>query len=194
MTAFDFPVSARKWVEIEEIAEDFRISTLRLMGRPELAVFPVMDVLEKVMPRVFDDFTFEIGDDEYMEGAEGLTDPKDLSIALREDVVQLAYGGQGRARFTAAHELGHLFLHGGTKLARKSVDHIPRYCRAEKQADQFAGCLLMPRSLISLGDKPEALVTRFGVSFQAAEIRLSKVWPMNRKTTNLGGNPGSSFS
>ncbi|MGA8112771.1 MAG: XRE family transcriptional regulator [Actinocatenispora sp.] len=45
-----------------------------------------------------------------------------------------------RTRFDAAHELGHLVLHAGTRPARGP--------QTEREADRFAGALLMPRPSI----------------------------------------------
>lgn len=44
------------------------------------------------------------------------------------------------SRFDAAHELGHLVLHGG--------DDVPHGKVAEDQANAFAGALMMPRDLL----------------------------------------------
>ncbi|WP_326550095.1 helix-turn-helix domain-containing protein [Micromonospora sp. NBC_01813] len=45
-----------------------------------------------------------------------------------------------RTRFDAAHELGHLVLHAGSRPARGP--------QTEREADRFAGALLMPRASI----------------------------------------------
>lgn len=51
--------------------------------------------------------------------------------------VMLAYGGTAsRARFDAAHELGHLILH---------EEHTPGSSLTENEADRFAGAFLAPR-------------------------------------------------
>ena len=46
---------------------------------------------------------------------------------------------QPRVNFNLAHELGHLILHGGMEV---NSDNLPRL---ERQANRFAGALLMPR-------------------------------------------------
>ncbi len=95
-----------------------------------------------------------------------------------------------RARFSLAHELGHVFLHTGEllRLARsphadaamlrgKRFDY-PVYYDTEWQADTFAASLLMPgRGLVALqeqrGHLSEALIqSHFGVSRASAEIRV----------------------
>ncbi len=79
----------------------------------------------------------------------------------------------GRFSFTLAHEIGHHVLHRDHYFAQKTDAEI--ICRetadkplVEKQADQFAAALLMPRSIIS--DTFEALITtKVKTSGQAAK-------------------------
>jgi Zn-dependent peptidase ImmA (M78 family) len=96
-----------------------------------------------------------------------------------------------RQRFTIAHELGHLILHGESDL---HVDeHFPIGLRSgmsamgvddkEIEANQFAAELLMPSGMITgdvellLGtDVDKAickLAKKYGVSTEAMSIRLS---------------------
>ena len=81
---------------------------------------------------------------------------------------------QGRARFSIAHELGHLLLRHNP-LGRIGE---PRDPDQERQADRFASELLMPESLLR-GDCEklpfEALCRRYRVSRQAMRIRLESV-------------------
>ena len=81
---------------------------------------------------------------------------------------------QGRARFSIAHELGHLLLRHNP-LGRIGE---PRDPDQERQADRFASELLMPESLLREDcDKLsfEALCRRYRVSRQAMRIRLENV-------------------
>ena len=81
---------------------------------------------------------------------------------------------QGRARFSIAHELGHLLLRHNP-LGRIGE---PRDPDQERQADRFASELLMPESLLREDcDKLsfEALCRRYRVSRQAMRIRLESV-------------------
>lgn len=98
-----------------------------------------------------------------------------------------------RQRFTIAHELGHLFLHDFNEfnfnqdqktfyrnnVSSSGMDSF------EIEANYFAACLLMPKSLIeeSLAEASkstmvdestlEDLASKFNVSIQAMSIRLS---------------------
>lgn len=106
-----------------------------------------------------------------------------VSEAIRHD---------GRRRFTVAHEVGHLVLHLPLLLARRSqptlfeVEQLPYGdSRMEWQADAFAAAILMPTAAIVnmvgalsraggwIG--PDLLVDTFGVSRQAAEVRLKSL-------------------
>lgn len=108
-----------------------------------------------------------------------------------------------RQRFTIAHELGHLVLHHNSG-DRLFVDtHLRAYQRAgspssgaydspgsqttpleEREANQFASALLMPRNLILAMTEGRhywdeldiaALAAEFGVSEQAMTIRLRQL-------------------
>ena len=79
-----------------------------------------------------------------------------------------------RARFSIAHELGHIIL------GHTPIPHItaPHSVRQEREADRFASELLMPSELIlnaaqqlSFSDMKK----RYRVSKQALEIRLKQL-------------------
>jgi Zn-dependent peptidase ImmA (M78 family) len=98
-----------------------------------------------------------------------------------------------RDRFTVAHELGHLFLHyplvrkndpDAIMVATRWVDDADKeQQRAEWEANWFAAAFLMPSEAFSkeykrLRGDIDAIAARFGVSTQAADIRV--------KNLNLG--------
>ncbi len=99
-----------------------------------------------------------------------------------------------RRRFTISHEIGHYILHvdeplfvdyyKGSKLFRSN--NRPNNYRVEKEANQFAASLLMPKSLIQLeldklsdnmeyDDKIYELSRLFQVSQQAMDYRLKSL-------------------
>ncbi|WP_422023716.1 ImmA/IrrE family metallo-endopeptidase [Pyruvatibacter mobilis] len=137
---------------------------------------PVGHILEVTLPNSFDGFRFEVRERAEMPlNAEGAADRDGQFIYLREDVYDALCDNDGRARFTASHELGHFALHTRQPLNRApSLETLPAFEDSEKQADQFAACLLMPRQLMNPRDDVADIVTRFGVSQRAAEIRLRK--------------------
>jgi len=121
------------------------------------------------------------------------------------------YMGQtNRSRFTLAHEVGHYVLHRDVVAQITSIEQLRRFILGEGtgravyeiHADNFAGCLLMPRDQVraeydiqkktvedrfrsarlEIPDKStlvsfmaNEIARKFDVSPKAAEIRLSKV-------------------
>lgn len=169
MSASDFKVPPRSWDNIERVACQVR----NVFGMTDVPRFPIIDAIEKILYQQLDTVRFEVGNLAEMDGAEGLTCPKGEFIQLREDVYRAAIGGQGRARFTAAHELGHLVLHSNVRLARIGAGEIIKpFQSAEKQANRFAVELLMPAKFFSQLDDEDIVMRRHGVSREAAGNRL----------------------
>ncbi|MDO4587970.1 MAG: ImmA/IrrE family metallo-endopeptidase [Planctomycetia bacterium] len=128
------------------------------------------------MSLIFNDFEYEyVSDREMEEGLEGLTVPKDNKIVIPESIMILAVHGDGRARFTFAHEIGHYFLHRHEKqgFARQRCCNIPTYRSSEWQANTFAGEFLMPFHLI-YGLNPDEIREKCIVSRTAAEYQWRK--------------------
>jgi Zn-dependent peptidase ImmA (M78 family) len=107
---------------------------------------------------------------------EGRTYPDQLRIELRNDVYEALIAGESRARFTAMHEVGHVFLHQGVALLHTTApaDHL-HFEDSEWQSDAFAAEFLMPACLIRQMRKRTAAeaVRAFGVSMKAALVRFS---------------------
>ena len=106
----------------------------------------------------------------------GETLPNESIIKIREDVYEGAYNNNGRDRFTLSHELGHLILHSGVSLARQPTKPNHQiYEDSEWQADTFAAELLMPTKHIKSSHTIFDIVNIFGVSTDAAMVRLNKL-------------------
>lgn len=119
---------------------------------------------------------YQIIPDQEMKGALGLTLPGG-EILLRESVYNGACDGNGRDRFTIAHELGHGILHSSQIGFARPVDSKTKiYCNAEWQANEFAGRLLLPDSCIKRcnGSSLHKLAELYGVSYECAQTRVSK--------------------
>lgn len=112
----------------------------------------------------------------------------------------------GRRRFTIAHELGHLVLHGDqtrppfhrlahgaapsgdSRLGAGMLPGALAYPRGELEANQFAAAMLMPaRHIRELGlDTARSAADRFSVSLPAAEKRLEYLrWRVSPASTDL---------
>jgi Zn-dependent peptidase ImmA (M78 family) len=85
-----------------------------------------------------------------------------------------------RQRFTLLHEYKHVVDHGRTHQlyigdSRHTADE-----QAERAADYFAGCALMPKRLMKRAwgeqlQRPRALALAFEVSAKAVEVRLDQL-------------------
>lgn len=105
-----------------------------------------------------------------------------------------------RGRFNAAHELGHLVLHG--------EDHIPHGQASEDEANRFAASLLMPRSSVLaqglrnapadrlLQAKKKWGVAAMAMAHRANEMGLMSEWSYRTACVDLSrmgyrrGEPG----
>lgn len=136
--------------------------------------FPVMQVVEFGLLEIIPDFYLDICDRDVMGSDEGRVIAGSSSIMLRSDVYEAACKGNGRARFTVCHELGHFLMHRQVVMARRPNAASPIYCDAEWQADEFAERLLLsPRHAKSLKDASKA-ASECVMSWDAARVMLDK--------------------
>lgn len=169
MSGTSFTVPPLSWDAIRSKTDEIR----NLLGMNDVRKFPVIEVIEHVLQAQLPNFSLVIGTDATMKRAEGYTSPDGSFIMLHERVYEGACRDEGRARFTAAHELGHWFLHTNIVLARIPDGYQPPTFRmSEPQANQFAAELLMPVHLITKSDTARTVVSRFAVSNEAADNRL----------------------
>jgi hypothetical protein len=88
---------------------------------------------------------------------------------------------ENRRRFTVAHEIGHVMLHGApNNLAVSARGGGGRFKAREREADGFAAELLIPRAFLraavdELGVDVDALRRRFRVSAEAMRRRLEEL-------------------
>ena len=139
-----------------------------------LPILPLYEMLE--MLRVFGEKAhFEVVEDNLLGDDDARTYPDHGKIVLCESVYDRAARGDPRARFTMAHELGHLALHRNISFARANPKSPPKiYQNSEWQADVFASHLLMPAPLLKDYIRQEDVMRDFNVSFSAANTRLRK--------------------
>lgn len=117
-------------------------------------------------------FEYEIVEETDMPDAYATTDVKRKRLYVREDVYDEAAEGNGRHRFTLAHELGHILLHQEVRMANKD-ENCKIYCHPEWQANEFASWLLCPVKSPNATKSRTAL--RYGVSEQVAQIQIDKI-------------------
>lgn len=146
------------------------------LGYRDLAQIQPEHLVESALPVVLPSFVYDIKPRSRMHGAEGFAVPDRDYIAIREDVYQAARMGNGRARFTIAHELGHLLLHQSEHLVfERSERTTAKFRQPEWQADIFAAEFLMDLRKIRRDDNDVAIRQRFGVSITAARHRLAYI-------------------
>jgi len=136
-------------------------------------------VLEIRLPSVGVQYHFE---PTYVMGAvEALALPEDGAVYIREDVYEALLKKDPVARFTVAHEIGHLWMHErpGTTSALYQVEAMRPHGPledAECQADSFAAEFLMP-----LGEMQGVHITaadvmaHYNVTFSAALRRVREL-------------------
>ena len=158
-----------------EIAEYTR-SLRRNVGLENESFFPVMEYLEIFLQDKLMDLTLDIVPFSDMPFKEGETIPGQNTIRIREDVYNAACEGDGRARFTVAHEIGHFLLHTPDSIALCRMEEGTKFRPFEDpewQANTFASELLAPGYLISNLPYREVM-NRCGVSEKAAKVALAK--------------------
>lgn len=172
MTQLGFEVTPMSRVAIRQYAVKVRGALVPTASER----VSVERLLEFVVPQALPGFFLDILEGDEMQGAEGLAVPVQKRLCLRSDVYDRLCGGEGRARFTAMHELGHILLHQPDRVAyARSTQRPPAYRNPEWQADNFAVEFLMPVDLISAADTPDTLIARFGVSRKAADFRIKNL-------------------
>jgi hypothetical protein len=127
---------------------------------------------------------YNLVDDELMAGHDGKTEftPDSVVISVKRSVHQKALWGDGRARMTLAHELGHGVMHNGATLFRSSgaagateLSRSSPWESAEHQAKVFASAFLIDDKIAASLSSPEEISTEFLVSLEAAEICFERL-------------------
>jgi IrrE N-terminal-like domain len=157
----------------------------RLLEEP--GKFPVLDFFDHCLREVYG---LDTGVKPLSDGVEGVTFP-DGRVFVSEETYRRACRGDGRARFTVLHESYHGIRHrnqirsrlvhfGGLVLRRRQS--IPAFRDPEWQANVFAAAALMPAQMLRIVAQRAArpylareVSSTFGVSVQAAEVRISQL-------------------
>ena len=84
-----------------------------------------------------------------------------------------------RQRFTLLHEFKHVIDHGRTGQLYTGGSRTTAHDQAERAADYFAGCTLVPRVALKSAwgnglQRPAVLAEHFGVSEAAIRVRLDQ--------------------
>lgn len=165
-----FSVPPLSKVRIQQIARSVRAPLERAFGRqPYLRMDWVLEYLQHGL----EDFELQVLEEHEMGSLHGETIPHKRILRLRRDVYDGLCRGNGRDRFTGAHEVGHLFLHNvAPAFARQTVIGQPIYMNSEWQADNFASYLLIDDEYLRQCRNVAEVQAMFGVSESAARARF----------------------
>jgi putative toxin-antitoxin system antitoxin component (TIGR02293 family) len=161
---------------IRELAHQVRVD----LGIEDQAAPDMYEVLQK-LPKKFPQIRVEIVDNEKtMMAALARVDTRGLFI--QKDVFENLATGDVRARFTIAHEIGHLILH--REHSRRFYRHDSGKARLasvreEREAMIFASEFLMPAVLARYQTAAE-IEKKFRVSAAAAQIRARELQLANK--------------
>lgn len=132
--------------------------------------------------------TYSFGN--YSDAFDGLIECENAKFHIFINLNRLQHSYSERARFTFSHELGHYFIDNHRNSLLKGLS--PSHCsqtgfksrnRAERQADYFASCLLMPENSFKKYCYRkkfeyriiEELAKKFGTSKSATALRFCAI-------------------
>lgn len=160
-------VNPRSRAALQDFAEKVRT----IFADEDDVAFPIVNVLEFGLAKVFPDFVLDIREVDEMEGTEGCVFGQ--TLVLREDVYEGAARNAGRDRFTCCHELAHFLMHREVTLPRVRGDDVPIFRDSEWQADTFAGSLMMSSRHLERFSSPEHAAQLCGMSLSAARVQFA---------------------
>jgi Zn-dependent peptidase ImmA (M78 family) len=173
--------------------EDFEVTAKRLRVKLEVDDQILLDVITLLRKLKHDGYisNYIRVPDNLMPNAEAKFDPdqgEKGTMFIRESVYAAAQKGEHRARWTICHEIGHVALNHRWCRNRSSIPLLiekiaPTIRRDETQANRFAAALIAPfhRSNFSPQTTPSYLATRFGLSIEAATLRIEELSRIYRR-------------
>lgn len=171
----DFFVPAMSASEIRTVAANLRY----ILGFGDSYVPNICGILENDLRNVVPGYQFAVQEHIILEdgafaAAETQMDPP--MITMSADEYLKLVNNNPRARFTGAHELGHLLLHYGSKNLNR-MNNVARsqfkFNSAEWQANTFAGGFLAPEHLLRLFRTPEEAASMLCISVDVARIQMN---------------------
>lgn len=118
------------------------------------------------------DFEMVIVDDKFTQ-EEGVASPSGNRFLIPDHVYNALMEGQPRARFTVAHELGHIMMHEQVVHYLNGIDSWHHYEEdSEWQANMFAAHLLVDFEHAKNLNTADQISNQFGISIDAAIIYM----------------------
>jgi IrrE N-terminal-like domain len=153
--------------EIERMAWEVR-QLFGLAGHPRISM---LELLETVMPDLWPGYEFQVCPDDELNGAEATVEQSRPILRMSDSSYNKLFDGDPHARFTAAHEFGHLLLHCEQTVHYARGSRIDARTDPEWQANVFAGTFLMPERMFRKMRTVGQAMAEFGVSLQAVRHR-----------------------
>jgi hypothetical protein len=186
MSNDDFSVDPLSDLDVRENANRLR----RFLGWADaerIDVIALEQVTEIWTVQGVKPFRIEVVADADLPSDSGRTsyDGAGLLVQIPRHIRHDAFMGDGYARYTVAHELGHAVLHldkliQGAAMPRRRIGNatsnwVPKFKSAEHQAMVFGGAFLINDVLARRLSSPEEVSVQAGVSLQAARIYFEQV-------------------
>jgi Zn-dependent peptidase ImmA (M78 family) len=183
----DYRVKGRSNLEIRQLAK----KTREFFG---VAEERRVDVLACLTSRTISTvkgtkrLNFQIRPDAEMGTADGVTSHEGnfVTIAVKRSVRDAAFMGDGRARNTLAHELGHAVMHDCAEMPRRALGNVtPKWLQpfesAEHQAKIFAPAFLINDSIAETLSSSEEISIEFGISYESARIYFEELTALRNR-------------
>ncbi len=179
----DYRVKGRSNLEIRQLAKKTR-EFFGVAGKRHVDVLAclasksIWTVIGKKLLK------FQVRPDIEMGTADGMTSHgKDfVAIAIKQSVHDAAFMGDGRARNTLAHELGHAVMHNGAEMPRRALGNVtPKWLKskpfesAEHQVRVFAPAFLINDLIAETLSSADEISIQFGISFESAKIYFDEL-------------------
>jgi hypothetical protein len=160
----------------------------------------IVGILENELAKLIPEYFFAVDDlprDALGNSVVAQTQFTPPAITFNKETYKLLVDMDPFARFTGAHELGHILLHSGDRVLNRAPGALTKFNNktfsAEWQANEFAANFLVPEHIAREFNSPQELAQNTMVSLRVAQIRMSSLnlWPpKSSKTRNdLAGNP-----
>ena len=167
---YNFIVESKSRYGIRYIAKTIR-RYLGIENAVYVDVVALLDILSRSIPK----FSYEIvANNKLPKKVFATTDVKTGKIRIKQRIFNKACDGDGFARFTIAHEIGHFvtLVLLGFQLTRTFDNNKPKpFNDPEWQADCFAGEFLMSYDVVKNYSEKE-LVDNCGVTPKAARCQF----------------------
>jgi hypothetical protein len=179
----DYPVKGRSDLECRELSKKardfFKVSDHSRVDILECLASPTIWTV-----RGLQRLNFQVRPDSEMGTNDAVTSYGSgvVTIAVKQSVRDKALVGDGRARQTLAHELGHAVMHDGTPMARRvgaagrvTPNWLKPFRSAEHQAKVFAAAFLISDVTADTLSSPNEISVEFGISLESARIYFKEL-------------------